>query len=246
VEGPISIPADVARKLGYYVYVLVNPLDGRIFYVGKGRNKRALSHLQDTGRSRKFALLRQIRSAGKAAQIDILAHGLKSADAAFRIEAAAIDVLGLPALTNKVRGFGASRFGRLPLSEVTALYRRKRVTIREPAILIRINELYRGGMNETELYDATRGIWKVGEQREKVKFAFAVFEGVIREVYEISHWLRAGSTLSTRNPRGLRSSNRWEFVGRLAAESMRKRYVNRYIGYQFTRGNQNPIRYINL
>ena len=58
--------------------------------------------------------------------------------------------------------------------------------------LIRINELYRGGMNETELYDATRGIWKVGEERVKAKYAFAVFEGVIREVYEISQWLHAG------------------------------------------------------
>ena len=49
-------------------------------------------------------------------------------------------------------------------------------------------------MNETELYDATRGIWKVGEERVKAKYAFAVFEGVIREVYEISQWLHAGST----------------------------------------------------
>jgi hypothetical protein len=31
------LPPDVARKLGYYVYLYINPLDGRIFYVGKGR-----------------------------------------------------------------------------------------------------------------------------------------------------------------------------------------------------------------
>ena len=154
--------------------------------------------------------------------------------------------LGLPALTNEVRGWGSRRFGRLPLSEVIALYRRKRVRIREPAILIRINELYRGGMNETELYDATRGIWKVGEERVKAKYAFAVFEGVIREVYEISQWLHAGSTLSSRNPRGLRSSDRWEFVGRLAPELLRRRYINRYVGQEFKQGNQNPIRYVNL
>jgi uncharacterized protein len=187
MEAPSMIPTDVARKLGYYVYILVNPLDGRVFYVGKGRNKRALAHLQDTGKSRKTAILRQIKYAGKAAQIEILAYGVKTADTALRIEAAVIDVLGLPALTNEVRGWRSSRFGRLPLSEVAALYRRKRVTVREPAILIRINELYRGGMNEMELYDATRGIWKVGPLRERAKYAFAVFEGVIREVYEISH-----------------------------------------------------------
>jgi len=246
MEAPSMIPADVARKLGYYVYVLVSPLDGRVFYVGKGKGKRALSHLQDTGRSRKTAILKQIQRAGKAAQIEVIAHGLKTADTALRIEAAVIDALGLPALTNEVRGWGSRRFGRLPLSEVIALYRRKRVRIREPAILIRINELYRGGMNETELYDATRGIWKVGQERVKAKYAFAVFEGVIREVYEISQWLHAGSTLSSRNPRGLRSSDRWEFVGRLAPELLRRRYINRYVGQEFKQGNQNPIRYVNL
>ena len=110
------IPGDVARKLGYYVYVLVefDFLDGRVFYVGKGKGKRALSHLQDTGRSRKTAILKQIQRAGKAEQVEVIAHGLKTADTALRIEAAVIDALGLPALTNEVRGWGSRRFGRLP------------------------------------------------------------------------------------------------------------------------------------
>lgn len=36
MRDSIRIPADVARKLGYYVYLYVNPIDGCIFYVGKG------------------------------------------------------------------------------------------------------------------------------------------------------------------------------------------------------------------
>src|SRR5262249_13801 len=87
MDGPESIPADVARKLGFYVYLLVNPLDGRVFYVGKGKNPRALMHLQDTGKSRKAAILRQIHDARKVARIEILAHGLKDAETALRIEA---------------------------------------------------------------------------------------------------------------------------------------------------------------
>jgi len=38
-----TIPADVARKLGYYVYVYVNPLDGQIFYVGKVKGGASLA-----------------------------------------------------------------------------------------------------------------------------------------------------------------------------------------------------------
>jgi hypothetical protein len=38
-----TIPPDVARKLGYYIYAYVNPLDGHIFYVGKGKGRRVLA-----------------------------------------------------------------------------------------------------------------------------------------------------------------------------------------------------------
>ncbi len=40
-------------------------------------------------------------------------------------------------------------------------------------------------MTPAELYDATRASWKVGARRESAKYALAVFEGIVREVYEI-------------------------------------------------------------
>jgi hypothetical protein len=89
------------------------------------------------------------------------------AEAALRVEAAAIDALGLPALTNKIRGWRSTDLGRTPLAELVALYRKKPVTIREPAIVIRINRLYRPGMSAAELYDATRGIWKIDPRRPR-------------------------------------------------------------------------------
>lgn len=77
-----TIPPDVAGRLGYYVYAYVSPLDNQIFYVGKGKGLRVLSHLSDRAETRKVAALRQIRAAGKQPRIEILAHGLRSADAA--------------------------------------------------------------------------------------------------------------------------------------------------------------------
>jgi hypothetical protein len=100
-----TLPADVARKLGHYVYAYVSPLDSQIFYVGKGKGRRVLSHLGDRAETRKLATIKQIRAAGKQPELEILAHGLRSADIALQVEAAVIDALGLPFLTNAVRGW---------------------------------------------------------------------------------------------------------------------------------------------
>ncbi len=240
------IPPSVARKLGYYVYLYVDPLDGSVFYVGKGKGGRALSHLTSQERRGIHQAIREIRAAGEEPRIEILAHGLRTAEAALRIEAAAIDLLGLDELANAVRGHGV-KFGRMPLAEVVAHYTRRPARIREPAILIRINKLYRYGMSDVDLYDATRTAWKVGPRREAAQLAFAVFEGVVREVYAIARWLPAGSTFSTRRGgRGVRNPGRWEFVGTVADDAVRSRYVNRYVGHLFMQGAQNPISYVNI
>src|SRR5687767_4544564 len=99
----MHIPSSVARQLGWYVYLYVNPLDGKIFYVGKGKGVRCLAHVDVGGRSDKARILAQIRRAGKKPHIDILAHGLPDEQTAYRVEAAAIDLLKMTELTNIVR-----------------------------------------------------------------------------------------------------------------------------------------------
>jgi len=240
-----TIPSDVARRLGYYVYAYVSPLDQKIFYVGKGKGRRILHHLEGRDETRKVAMIKQIRAAGKEPQLEILAPGLSSANAALQVEAAVIDALGLPFLTNQVRGWRSLRYGRTPLIELIAQYRRRPVRVQEPSILIRINDLYRPSMSASELYDATRASWPLGRRRERVKYALAGFEGIVREVYEITSWLPAGSTFNSRNPHGIRTQGRWEFVGRVASEVMRRRYVNRDVSAYFKHGAQFPVTYVN-
>jgi len=104
---------DVIRKLGYYVYVYVDPRSDEVFYVGKGRANRAFSHLQDTAEHDKARRIRQIQKAGLEPKIEILTHGLASEKAAYQIEAAVIDLLGAGRLTNTVRGWGSGKYGRM-------------------------------------------------------------------------------------------------------------------------------------
>ena len=57
------IPPAVARKLGHYVYLYVDPTDDSVFYVGKGKNGRALAHLRADEKKRIAKRIRKIKAA---------------------------------------------------------------------------------------------------------------------------------------------------------------------------------------
>jgi len=243
----VSIPLEVAHKLGFYVYLYVDPRDGRIFYVGKGQGARALAHLDARGESRKAQVMTELYEAGLKPRIDILAHGLPDEETALRVEAAAIDLLGLGTLTNEVRGWRSVQLGRMPLSELVTYYAAREVEITDPVILVRINRGYRHAMSERELYEITRGVWRLGTRRNKARFALATFEGVVREVYCIEVWHPAGTTsYTTRSSEEVRIPGRWEFVGRVAPESVRSRYVGGSVTRYLKPGLQSPIVYVNV
>lgn len=244
-RDPRQIPAGVARKLGHYVYAYVDPFTDRVFYIGKGTGRRALDHLGGATNRKTEREIRRIRSRGAEPRVDIVVHGLPDSKMALRVEAAVIDAVGRRDLTNAVRGWGSVGYGRQALEDLLTQYHRRKVRIHEPSVLIKIPQLYRPGMPDAELYDATRGVWRIGVRRERAKYAFAVFEQVVREVYEIEAWFPAGRTFSTRSARGLAARDRWEFVGRLARRSIRKRYLGAHVGNYF-RGSSSAFVYVNV
>jgi len=91
-----------------------------------------------------------------------------------------------------------------------------------------------------------RFAWKLGAKREKVQYAMAIYEGVIREVYEVKGWHPEGSTFQTLPNRNPPEEGRWEFVGRIAEESVRKKYQYRSVTHYFPKASQNPIQYVNV
>jgi hypothetical protein len=241
---PSSIAPEVALRLGYYVYLYTDPRSGKPFYVGKGQGKRVLSHLSAEGESRKVNLLRELKEHGLVPQIDILAHALPNEEVALRIEASVIDLLGLDRLSNEVRGWRSIQLGRMSLK---VYYAATTVSINDPVILIRINKLYRHGMSALELYEATRGVWKLGKRRRGAKFAFAVFEGVVREVYEIHSWHNAGTNhYASRPKKDVTIPGRWEFMGKIASNEIRDKYVDHSVKEYLPAKAQNPIVYVNI
>lgn len=103
------------------------------------------------------------------------------------------------------------------------------------------------GMTSHELYKATRGVWKLGERRRGAKYALAVFDKVVREVYTIEEWHRAGTLpYVTRRVEEVNRSDRWEFSGRIAPELVRDHYLHRSVEAYFRRGQQSPVSYVNM
>ena len=125
-------------------------------------------------------------------------------------------------------------------------YAAKPVAVDVPTLLIRINRLYRYNMTPQELYEATRGVWKLGARCTKAQYAFAVFEGVVREVYAIESWHPAGTTpYMTRDASQLKTAGRREFLGRVADAVVRDAYAGRSVASQFPPGLQSPVVYVN-
>lgn len=135
-------------------------------------------------------------------------------------------------------------FGRVGVKELILRETAKPVKIREDVILIRINRLYRSNMNARELYEATRGVWKLGLRRYKARYAMAVYQGIVREVYQIDRWIPAGFLeYTTRLPKELTKRERWEFEGRVDKKLSRE-YVGKSVRKYFPKHSQSSVQYV--
>lgn len=125
------------------------------------------------------------------------------------------------------------------------------INITEPVVLIRTSRLFRQGMSDKELYEITRGVWKIGENRKRVEYAFCVADGIVREIYKIQKWQPAGTTLyetSVMLDANIKDKwvGRWEFIGQIAPDTIRNKYIGKSVADYFVQGNANPINYLNI
>ncbi|MBV5262167.1 hypothetical protein FLX56_27650, partial [Synechococcus moorigangaii CMS01] len=183
------------QAIDHYVYALCE-IDGEKrtpFYIGKGVNDRCLQHLNEKEESPKKELIKKLLEKG-CFGIDILRHGIKTDKTAKLIEATCIDLLGIGELSNKVRGSG-SEMGRATIEEIHNLKSGELIEVRKEheGLAFLLNKTYKSGMSELELFEATRGVWNKIPRDSSIQYAYATYGGLIKEVYQIHCWVKAGT-----------------------------------------------------
>ena len=83
-----------------------------------------------------------------------------------------------------------------------------------------------------------------------VRLALAVYQGVVKEVYQVRRWEPANWQSYRFRQEELKEQEekykkRWQFEGEVAGEGIRKRYLGKDVSGYLTRGATNPIRYVN-
>ncbi len=205
VDGPgavgpfdMAFPPGVAAKLGWYVYLLVEPDSGRPFFVGRGRGDRCFDHVRaarvgpsSTGqdrRAKKFPALDQIRRIEKDRSrpvgVEILRYGM-SADEARLVAAATADVLGLASSPD---GEGRSR--RQAAAELgIRLAKGAKFKRDHPVVLLQVAPQ----VADTD-YRTVRHGWRIGRRwtdpgaARSPRWAVIVAGPLVVGVYRIDGW----------------------------------------------------------
>ena len=245
-----KFPPNIIQELKYYVYIYSDPDTGRPFYIGKGSGNRCFSHLSQEGDSEKIAILNDLKKQGKTPKIEILVWGLDEATA-LKVEAAAIDLIGIKNLTNIQKGHHSALYGRIDVDELCHRFNPEELNrgdIPDNCLLIRVKK-YHYGMTDLELYDLTRRAWKVRQDRiQKIEYVLSVYDGFILAVYKVAGWYPAHSTFNTIPVSDAVKQHdiekhRMEFVGQLAPSSIQKQFVGKSVRKLYKQGEANPVKY---
>lgn len=185
------------ENIGYYVYALVDPRDGKVFYIGKGKGNRVFAHangaMESDAESEKIETIKAIQKAGKEVGHYIVRHGLDE-DTAFEIESALIDFLTYPqfnletVMTNIQSGHHQWDRGIKTVNEIEQMYATEPLEIKEGDYLlcVNLNKSYKPGK---DIYEITRGDWIVGkEARKKITHVLGIYRGIVRGVYKPEVW----------------------------------------------------------
>ena len=231
------------EELKNYVYILVDPRDNKIFYVGKGQGDRVFNHvacaLETEKQCDKLNQIREIIAEGKEVKHYIVRHGLENEEMAFEIEAILIDLLNfrefkqIESLSNIVSGHHSFDRGIKTVEEIELLYNCEEIIppFKHKFLAINVNKTY--NEENRSLYDAVRKSWRLSvEESKKAEFVLAEYQGVVRGIFKPNEWYRP-----------LDCQEKLNFIGEeVFDKSITDLYLNKKLPER-EKGNQNPIRY---
>lgn len=241
-------PVEVAERLKWYVYRLIDPRNGETFYVGKGRGDRIFQHVKgalaaskdEDATDLKFQRIKDIAAAGLEVAHVIHRHNIEDENVAFQIEAALIDAY--PGLANRVSGHGAGDYGVRHVEEIIADYTAQPFEAREPLILISIARSYE---EETkDIYDAVRGVWRIDVNKAKnFKLVLAHRRGLVLGAFRPRDWLPATKANFPWLPDDIQG--RFGFAGEPAEQGVAILYVRKRVPDVYrAKGAANPVRFV--
>jgi hypothetical protein len=236
------------ERIGSYVYMLVDPRDNKIFYVGEGQGNRVFDHEQEAiespKESDKLNQIREIHNDGLKVKKYIVRHGLhknktmSGKDVAFEIESTLIDLLTytnfqqIDVLSNIVAGHHSFDRGIKTVDEIEALYDCKPIEYFAHRVMtININKTYSVNPN---IYEATRKSWKIdGRKAKSVEYVLSEYQDIVRAIFRPADWYEV-------------ENGRWEFIGEEVTD---KTIVDMYLNHEVPekkKGMANPIRYFGM
>jgi hypothetical protein len=196
------------EKLGLYIYVLIDPRNGEIFYIGKGGgaadgtgNERVLHHFEEAkayvrrdaeqSPSAKIKRILEIWNDERDVQWWIIRRSIECQKTCDQIEAALIDVFSLTKTKtlNAIRGYGSKESGLISSKDVLLLnpppVNPKKQ--HELVFLFPINQLIG---ERADLYESTRQYWNVKKEWRGVRAGIGI--GVNTKTsaacFEIKQW----------------------------------------------------------
>ncbi len=236
------------EHLKSYVYVLVNPISKKPFYIGKGIGNRVFNHRDAllNGENTQPGTLKdeeisQIFNHKMNIGHIIVRHGLSDDEALF-LEASLIDFWNYfnGPLTNIVLGHNSSLVGFKSADEIIRQYNAPRLEkLYHKVAIININKKYSKIDKSKGTYlDAVKEAWLISaENRKNTEYVLAEFQGIIVGVYVvIGEWYSITTTGNKRN-------QRWGFNGVEASDEISLLYKNKSVIHTKKKGAIFPIRY---
>lgn len=237
---------DVCNSLKHYVYAYYEDENAKKpFYIGKGKDNRCFDHLFEKQNNEKNIKIQDMLKQEKFPYIKILRHGLTE-EIAKITEAVLIELFGIEELTNKKSGDHTKIFGQKTINEIISLYSNSKhldySELPNDSLIVKIARTFTESMTPQELYEYSRGYWRINPNNKKIDYVLAIHDGIIREVYKVRAWFPAGDTMCFINDEEHEKSikNRYEFVGTIAED------MQHFKGKRITLpALQNPCTYTN-